>query len=204
MRTDDQWQKWKFPQLVAALRKWTVRNPPKCDDVEVQGKQFKPLTKPPYKPPTKLPQSRSFQANQREVKRRPRVYYDKPNRTHRQTVITSRRSPSEESYLFKSNYVLTAPVQITELRSAAALRNVHTAEGDTTHPSARTSLDTKDLSTWEKNSVTYPVVVVEVCGIRCRTPLDTGAGSSYASAALLDRIGKQPVRKEFRNIEILM
>ena len=50
----------------------------------------------------------------------------------------------------------------------------------------------------------YSLVVVEVCGIRCRTLLDAGAGSSYVSAALLDRIGKQPVRKEFRRIEMLM
>ena len=52
-----------------------------------------------------------------------------------------------------------------------------------------------------KSSVTYPLVVVEVCVIRCRALPDTGAGSSYASAALLDRLGKQLVRKEFRNIE---
>ena len=32
----------------------------------------------------------------------------------------------------------------------------------------------------------YPVVVVEVEGIKCRVLLDTGAGSSYASAALLE------------------
>ena len=31
-----------------------------------------------------------------------------------------------------------------------------------------------------------------------------GAGSSYAPAALLNQIGKQPVRKEFRRIEMLM
>ena len=55
-----------------------------------------------------------------------------------------------------------------------------------------------------KSSVTYPLVVVEVCGIRCRALPDTGAGSSYASAALLGRKGKQLVRKEFRNIEMLM
>ena len=29
VRTDDDWQEWKFDQLVEALRKWTVRNPPK-------------------------------------------------------------------------------------------------------------------------------------------------------------------------------
>lgn len=44
-----------------------------------------------------------------------------------------------------------------------------------------------------KGSVTYPVVVVSVGGIHYRALLDTGAGSSYASAALLHRLGKQPV-----------
>jgi len=55
-----------------------------------------------------------------------------------------------------------------------------------------------------RSSVTYPMVVVDVGGIRCRALLDTGAGSSYASAALLDRLGKRPVRKEFRRIEMMM
>ena len=55
-----------------------------------------------------------------------------------------------------------------------------------------------------ENSVKYPVVVVEINGIQCRALLDTGAGSSYASAALLDRTGKRPKRKEFRRIEMMM
>ena len=95
--TDDQWQEWKFPQIVAALRKWTVRNPPKCDNVEDQGKQFKQLTKPPYNQHTKLPQSGSFQANQREVKRRPRVYCDQSN--HSSTNCDNVTSVSERRKL---------------------------------------------------------------------------------------------------------
>ena len=95
--TDDQWQEWKFPQIVVALRKWTVRNPPKCDNVEDQGKQFKQLTKPPYNQHTKLPQSGSFQANQREVKRRPRVYCDQPN--HSSTNCDNVTSVSERRKL---------------------------------------------------------------------------------------------------------
>ena len=39
------------------------------------------------------------------------------------------------------------------------------------------------------DAVVYPVVVVDVERVRCRALLDTGAGSSYASATLLDRIG---------------
>ena len=55
-----------------------------------------------------------------------------------------------------------------------------------------------------KGSVTYPVVIVSVGGIHCRALLDTGAGSSYVSAALLDYMGKQPVRREFKRIEMMM
>ena len=47
--------------------------------------------------------------------------------------------------------------------------------------------------------VIYPVVVVEVEGVKCRAFLDTGAGSSYASATLLNRISK-----EVRKIEMLL
>ena len=32
VRTDDNWQDWDFPHLLEALRKWTIRNPPKHSD----------------------------------------------------------------------------------------------------------------------------------------------------------------------------
>ena len=71
-----------------------------------------------------------------------------------------RSAQIEERYLSKNNYVLAAPVQITEPRSATALRNVHTAEGDTTHQSAITSLfgykkPEHMLVATGKSSVTY-------------------------------------------------
>ena len=46
------------------------------------------------------------------------------------------------------------------------------------------------------NAVVYPVFVVEVEGVRCRALLDTGAGSSYTSATLLNRIGVRPGRHQ--------
>ena len=52
--------------------------------------------------------------------------------------------------------------------------------------------------------VIYPVVVVKVEGVKCRALLDTGAGSSYASAALLDRISTSKRTKEVRKIEMLL
>ena len=49
-----------------------------------------------------------------------------------------------------------------------------------------------------EGSVTYPVVVVKVNGIKCRALLDTGAGSAYASSTLIDRLDIDDSRKEYR------
>ena len=60
------------------------------------------------------------------------------------------------------------------------------------------------MSAHDKNScVTYPVVGVEVNGIRCRAILDTEAGSSYISASLLSELKANPYRKEDKRIEMM-
>lgn len=41
-------------------------------------------------------------------------------------------------------------------------------------------------------------------GVLCRTLLNTGAGSSYASAALLDKLPKRSRAKEVSRIETLL
>ena len=50
----------------------------------------------------------------------------------------------------------------------------------------------------------YPVVIVNVEGVKCRALLDTGAGSSYASAALLKRLSNRDHRKEVRRVEMML
>ena len=45
---------------------------------------------------------------------------------------------------------------------------------------------------------------MEVEGIRCRALLDTGAGSSYASATMIERLNKQPDHKQYKRIEMMM
>ena len=55
--------------------------------------------------------------------------------------------------------------------------------------------------------VVYPVVVVEVVGIKCRALLASGAGSSYASVALLEKIGAKLHCARFaslRKIEMML
>ena len=52
--------------------------------------------------------------------------------------------------------------------------------------------------------VVYPIVKVDVEGILCRALLDTGAGSSYASAVLLDKNPKRTRTREVTRIEMML
>ena len=52
------------------------------------------------------------------------------------------------------------------------------------------------------STVIYPVVV-EVQGVTCRALLDTGAGSSPASAALIDCLKFRPHQRLLRQIEMM-
>ena len=60
------------------------------------------------------------------------------------------------------------------------------------------------LLTTNDNYVTYPLVIVDIEGIKCRALIDTGAGASYASSTLIDRINKKPIRKQYKRIETIM
>ena len=54
-----------------------------------------------------------------------------------------------------------------------------------------------------KKAVTYPIITVEINGVMCRALLDTGAGSSYVSSTLIDKLKLQPIRREFKRIEMM-
>ena len=56
----------------------------------------------------------------------------------------------------------------------------------------------------DKQSIVYPVVIVNVEGIKCRALLDTVAESSYASATLLDKIPRHEKYKEVRRVEMML
>ena len=60
------------------------------------------------------------------------------------------------------------------------------------------------LLTTNDNHVTYPLVIIDIEGIKCRALTDTGAGASYASSTLIDRINKKPIRKQYKRIETIM
>ena len=54
------------------------------------------------------------------------------------------------------------------------------------------------------NEGIMPVLTVMVEGIMCRALIDTGAGSSYASAKLFDLLKKKPSETKTKRVEMLM
>ena len=50
----------------------------------------------------------------------------------------------------------------------------------------------------------YPVVLVNVDGIKTRALLDTGAGSSYASAQLINALHKKPAETQTKRIKMML
>ena len=56
----------------------------------------------------------------------------------------------------------------------------------------------------EENEVLYPVVLIEVDGIRTRALLDTGAGSSYVSAKLVEALKTKPKEVKTKRIEMML
>jgi hypothetical protein len=50
----------------------------------------------------------------------------------------------------------------------------------------------------------YPVVIVNVEGVKCRALLVTGAGSSYTSAALLNCLKRRDCHRETRRVEMML
>ena len=52
--------------------------------------------------------------------------------------------------------------------------------------------------------VIHPMVLVDVDGIRCRAILNTAASTSYASSSLINALEKKMLRKEAREIEMML
>ena len=76
--------------------------------------------------------------------------------------------------------------------------------GQKHHTSICMQRDQLLTATGKNGCVVYPVVKVSVEGVLCRALLDTGAGSLYASAALLDKLPKRSRAKEVRRIEMML
>eukprot|EP00112_Aurelia_sp_Birch-Aquarium-sp1_P001131 Seg1117.2 transcript_id=Seg1117.2/GoldUCD/mRNA.D3Y31 product="hypothetical protein" protein_id=Seg1117.2/GoldUCD/D3Y31 len=191
VRNDDNWDSWEFPQLVEALRKWTERNPIASEKKDYVGS------------PRKF--DRTLQTDQKQWKGRKCVYcggdFHKASNCSKISSLEARRQVVSKKRLCFN--CLGSSHRAAECRSKQGCMKCgsrhHTSICDKPQEAAEQTMMTSEI-----HPVTYPVVVVKVNGVKCRALLDTGAGSSYASATLINKLDISASRTENRKIEMMM
>ena len=182
VRTDDEWQEWNFGQLLEALRHWTERNPisTSTDTRSTKSDEFNRRDK-------------LLQTRQNEFKQRKCIYCSE---TDHRPVDCKKVSKLEERRKILSNKRLCFNCTGSQHRAADCHSKKKCQHCDAKHHTSicdKKAIISNSYSTSE-NNVIHPTVLVLVNGIKCRTLLDTGAGSSYASATLIEDIHSKPKR----------
>lgn len=183
---DDDWQEWNFGQLLESLRKWTERNPIAVHEQRKQEPKRESLS----------------HTKQGEYKPRKCIYCDEEN--HKAASCKKinkleerRKIVSDKKLCFNctgsGHRAVNCPSRI---RCQHCKNKHHTSLCDkvTRTPSLATTQD----------PVIYPTVMVQVNGVKCLALLDTGAGSSYASNTLINRLSLKPKKTEVKRIEMML
>jgi uncharacterized protein YoxC len=198
VRMDDEWQDWDFTQLLEQLRKWTERNPVQSDqDTDRNNKNSK---------------RKFFGAQGHEVKPRACAYCEATN--HKSSECTKVTQVADRKKILVTKALCFNCTGSKHKASACRSQNScqkckrrhHTSicDSNTKLPEAGKNGGEPIYVATGTGKVVYPVVVVRINGIKCRALLDTGAGSSYASSVLLEKINSQPVRRENKRIDMMM
>ena len=196
VRTDDNWREWGFPKFVEALRKWTERNP-------IPAEREPPEKLPDRKKPH-FPRDRSFQAQQKEERVRGCVYCEKPD--HKSVNCKTVASVDERKRVLSNKHLCFNCTGTRHKAVDCRCRVVCEVCQKKHHTSICDRLGEQLMTATSagKTAVIHPMVVVKVQGVRCRALLDTGAGSSYASAALLKLLKVRPYQRKVRQIEMML
>ncbi|XP_074629800.1 uncharacterized protein LOC141887949 [Acropora palmata] len=209
VRGHERWQEWDFRQLLKAIKRWKDINPvTDASQSEIQRSE------PTYSPKEKNVKNdgflrrRSYQTRQ-DIGRQMYgcVYCDKTGHFSANcpkvvSVGDRKKILSQKQLCFNCTGDRHRAESCRSRGCHNCQRKHHTSICDQTN-NANVG---RFLTAQDKGSgkVIYPVVVVEVNGIKCRALLDTGAGSSYASSAILDHLRIRPLREEFKRIEMML
>ena len=185
VRGKDGWQDWGLTQLVTALKLWRDINP--CNKESSTDRKHR---------------NRSEKVLNTGAKKHGCVYCDDVSHksrecTHVVDVNERRKILSTKRLCFNCT---GARHRASECKSTSGCQRCKQR-----HHTSICMIKEKLLATEQGSKpVVYPIVNVNVEGIECRALLDTGAGSSYASAALLDQLPKWSQSKEVRKIEMML
>ena len=191
VRGQENWQDWDLPRLAQALKKWRDVNP------ATEGNNFETMTTP-----SKRPENKSRFSDAESMDKRRCVYCDDASHISRDctrvsTIDERKRMIAQKRMCFNC----TGP----RLHAAECRSRIHRQKCRRKHHTSICNQGDQLLTaTGNQGRVVYPVVKVNVEGVLSRALLDTGAKSSYASAALLEKVLKRSWAKEVRPIEMML
>ena len=194
VRGNEGWKDWGFKDFLTELHKWTQISP--VEEIPTEKSEKDPTGKRNQQLKSPLPAFNTHQSKLRSEGDKHRTI----NCTKVRSVLERQKILSEKKLCFNCTGTRHRADECkSKLRCQICDRKHHTSichKQETTNPLlVATGIPT--------GNVTYPVAV-EVKGIKCPALLDTGAGSSYASVALLDRISSIRHKEEIRKIEMLL
>ena len=203
-RVDSDWENWDFVKLVEALHRWTRRNPiEQSSETRSRDRDYR---RPP--PPGKLYQARD------QDKPRGCVYCEDKSRksnecTKVETVSERRQILAKHRLCFNCTGGNHRAAECPSKNSCQQCdRRHHTSICDRAVKQEENSggdgKSKKLYTTNESSEGVFPVVNVSVNGILCRALIDSGAGSSYASAKLIHELQLKPVNVQTKKIDMLM
>ena len=195
VRNDSKWEEWNYVQLTEALRLWTRRNP-------VEAKQDDPNKR-------ERRNQYHLQTQQGKSKQK-RVCVYCNSESHRSTECDSILTLDERKRLLATKklcFNCTGPShRASECRSTSTCRHCNKRHHTSICNAPKESKPEAAMTArkQEDQEVIYPIVLVEVEGIKTHALLDTGAGSSYASTNLINALKKRPKEVKTKRIEMML
>ncbi|XP_068738114.1 uncharacterized protein [Montipora capricornis] len=197
VRTDDSWENWDFVKLFEALRLWIRRNP--VDSIPAEEVDPKSSRRKRDR------SDKLFAAKQGDLKQRKCIYCEDTSHVSWEcpkisTLDERKKFLAERHLCFNCT---NSGHQASKCGNKYSCRNCgrrhHTSICDRREPPQEVALTAAN-----KRDGIFPVVNVKVNGIECRALIDTGAGSSYASAKLIDLLKIKPIDVKIKQIDMLL
>ena len=190
VRTDPDWQEWDFAKLSEAVRQWVRRNP---------------ITEKKEEEPYHMRKEKPRKLLHGKIEKQGRcVYCEGEHKTIACEIVTDisqrRGILAEKKLCFNC---AAGQHRASSCASKSSCRNCqrrhHTSICDAAQPNVSTLLKIVDYG-----EGIFPVVVVKVNGIKCRALVDSGAGSSYASAKLIHLLNIKPSETRTARVDMLL
>ncbi len=189
VRTDPDWENLGYDNLAEALHQWTRRNP--IDNKATDKSEYKRCERP----------SKFYHARQNKGC----VYCDDVN--HKSGGCTKVTSANEQRQMLAKRHLCfnctSASHRASDFPSKSKCFNCEKRH-HTSICNQNEEKPKKLLSASVSGEGLFPIVVVKVNGITVRALIDSGAGSSYASAKLIDLLHLKPCEVRTKRVDMLM